>query len=47
MTVFGLHASHEQVNPTAPVEAVQQRAWLDVFGEKVLPQLDVTAKAAA
>ncbi len=25
----------------------QQRAWLDVFDEQVLPQLDVTVKAAA
>ncbi len=25
----------------------QQREWLDVFGEKFLPRLDVTAKAAA
>ncbi len=25
----------------------QQSAWLDVFGEQVLPQLDVTVKAAA
>ena len=25
----------------------EQRAWLEVFGEQVLPQLDVTAKLAA
>ena len=25
----------------------EQRGWLEVFGEKVLPQLDVTAKVAA
>ncbi len=25
----------------------EQREWLDVFGEQVLPQLDVTAKVAA
>jgi alkanesulfonate monooxygenase SsuD/methylene tetrahydromethanopterin reductase-like flavin-dependent oxidoreductase (luciferase family) len=25
----------------------EQTRWLEVFGEKVLPQLDVTAKVAA
>jgi hypothetical protein len=31
----------------APGHAKEQSAWLDVFGEQVLPQLDVTQKAAA
>lgn len=59
MTVYGFHASHEQVPPADLLAAVvraelgfdaiylhhvgrEQSEFVDVFGEKVLPQLEVT-----